>query len=103
MTLAAGFTSQGTFTPDGIFAGSDDPQTRKITLVSGENRVRGAVLGKITTGGAATAGSPAAAGAGASNANTGDGVMTMANPATGTGVKAGAYRVVIIEPASNAG
>jgi hypothetical protein len=49
--MVASFTSQGTFTPDGIFAGEDDPQTRKITLISGQNLKRGAVLGKITTGG----------------------------------------------------
>lgn len=49
--MVASFTSQGTFTPDGILAGEDDLQTRQITLISGQNLTRGAVLGKITTGG----------------------------------------------------
>ena len=49
--MVASFTSQGTFTPDGIFAGEDDPQTRQITLLSGQNLARGAVLGKITASG----------------------------------------------------
>lgn len=51
MAALAGFRSQGSFTPDGIFAGDEDPQTRKITLVSGQNLKRGSVLGKITVGG----------------------------------------------------
>ena len=46
--MVASFTSQGTFTPDGIFAGEDDPQTRQIVLITGQNLPRGAVLGKIT-------------------------------------------------------
>jgi len=49
--MVASFSSQGAFTPDGIIAGEDDLQTRKITLISGQNLKRGAVLGKITTGG----------------------------------------------------
>lgn len=49
--MVASFSSQGTFTPDGIIAGEDDLQTRKITLISGQNLKRGAVLGKITAGG----------------------------------------------------
>lgn len=51
LPLAAGFTAQGDFTPDGIFAGTDDPQTRSITLLSGQNLERGAVLGKVTATG----------------------------------------------------
>ncbi len=35
--------------------------------------------------------------------NTGDGVLTLANPAFGAGVKAGVYQAVFIEPATNAG
>lgn len=49
--MVASFTSQGTFTPDGLIAGEDDPMTRQITLISGQNLVRGAVLGKITASG----------------------------------------------------
>lgn len=49
--MVASFSSQGTFTPDGIIAGEDDLQSRQITLVSGQNQPRGAVLGKITASG----------------------------------------------------
>jgi len=49
--MVASFSSQGTFTPDGIIAGEDDLQTRQITLISGQNLKRGAVLGKITASG----------------------------------------------------
>lgn len=49
--MAASFTIQGSFTPDGLIAGHDDLQTRQIVLVSGQNLKRGALLGQITTGG----------------------------------------------------
>jgi hypothetical protein len=49
--MVASFQSQGSFTPDGILAGEDDPQTRQITLITGQNLRRGAVLGKITASG----------------------------------------------------
>lgn len=49
--MVASFTSQGTFTPDGLIAGTDDLQSRQITLISGQNLARGAVLGKITASG----------------------------------------------------
>lgn len=49
--MVASFTSQGSFTPDGILAGEDDTQTRQITLITGQNLPRGAVLGKITASG----------------------------------------------------
>ncbi len=49
--MVASFTSQGSFTPDGIIAGEDDLQTRQIVLLSGQNQPRGAVLGKITASG----------------------------------------------------
>lgn len=67
-----------------------------IIVASGASLLAGAVLGQILFG-AATA--EAAAGAG----NTGNGALTLADPATGAGVKAGVYRLVCIEPASNAG
>jgi len=59
--MVASFTNQGTFTPDGLIAGHDDLQTRQITLVSGQNLRRGALLGKITAGGAYTLSASAAA------------------------------------------
>jgi hypothetical protein len=43
--------STETFTPDALVAGSFDIVTDSATLVSGQNLLRGAVLGKITTGG----------------------------------------------------
>lgn len=49
--MVASFTSQGTFTPTGLLGGHDDPQTRQITLISGQNLARGALLGKITASG----------------------------------------------------
>jgi hypothetical protein len=52
--MVASFTSQGTFTPDGIIAGEDDLQTRQVTLITGQNLKRGAVLGKITASGKMT-------------------------------------------------
>lgn len=97
--MLASFKSEDTFTPtDALLAGHDDLMTRQITLLTGQNLARGALLGKITAGGAATAGAPTAAAG-----NTGNGVMTMATPATGAGVKAGTYSVVVIEAATNAG
>lgn len=46
----ASFSSE-TYTPDRLIAGASPVITRKVTLVSGQNLTRGAVLGKITTGG----------------------------------------------------
>lgn len=48
----AGYTSEGTFTPDNLIAGDNiRPITRSVTLVSGQNVVRGTVLGIITATG----------------------------------------------------
>lgn len=49
--MVASFTNQGSLTPDGLIVGTDDLQTRQITLITGQNLVRGAVLGKITASG----------------------------------------------------
>lgn len=44
--------SESTFTPDRLIGGDQvGLVTRKITLISGQNLVRGAVLGKITASG----------------------------------------------------
>lgn len=59
--MVASFTSQGTLTPDGLLAGHDDLQTRQITLVTGQNLTRGALLGKITASGKYTLSASAAA------------------------------------------
>ena len=65
----------------------------RITVSSGESLVAGAVLGKVTLGAATPAPFPGNA------ANTG----TIATVSLGAGAKAGVYRLVVIEPASNAG
>ena len=50
MTVS-GFTDQGSTTPDNLIAG-DYPRTeRVVTIASGGNLTKGAVLGKITTSG----------------------------------------------------
>jgi hypothetical protein len=41
----------GKFTPDNLIAGDYPIKAEEITLVSGQNLVRGALLGQITTGG----------------------------------------------------
>ena len=44
--------AQTSYTPDGLIAGEfDDLVGEKITVISGQNLVRGAVLGKITASG----------------------------------------------------
>jgi hypothetical protein len=48
---ASGFTAQDSYTPDRLFAGEYPRVSRKVTLITGENVVRGAVLGKITASG----------------------------------------------------
>lgn len=47
----AGFASEGSFVPDSLHAGDFPIRTRKVTLVSGQNLTRGALLGQITAGG----------------------------------------------------
>jgi len=97
MAALAGFSSQGSFTPDGIFAGSDDPQTRKITLLSGAGALlRGTVLGKISVG--------AATSAAKSGGNTGDGTLTMdVTTPVRAGAKVGVYTVRFTAAATNNG
>lgn len=59
--MVASFTNQGTYTPDGLIVGTDDLQSRQITLLSGQNLARGAVLGKITASGKYTLSASASA------------------------------------------
>lgn len=86
------FTSAASPAPDALIAGEMPRVTTPITLLSGENRTRGAVLGKITVG----AGSGAAAAG-----NTGNG--TIGAITIGANAKAGVYKAVCIEPATNLG
>lgn len=50
-TTRAGFATEGTFVPDGLIAGDFPLRTRKVTILSGQNLQRGAVLGAITASG----------------------------------------------------
>ncbi|MFG1246789.1 head decoration protein [Xanthobacter flavus] len=66
------------------------------TIVSGAGVLKpGTVLGKITDGGAVTVTKTDVGG--------GKGALTLADPAYGAGVKEGVYKVILIEPAANAG
>lgn len=47
----ADFTAQGSHTPDALIAGDFPLQTRKVTVITGQNLARGAVLGIITASG----------------------------------------------------
>jgi hypothetical protein len=47
----AGFTDEGTYTPDSLHAGDFPIRTAKVTVITGQNLVRGALLGKITASG----------------------------------------------------
>ena len=48
---AEGFTAQDAYTPDRLFAGEFPRADRKVTIISGQNLTRGAVLGLITASG----------------------------------------------------
>ncbi len=67
-----------------------------ITVASGQTLVAGAVVGKLVID---TTDITKAADAG----NTGDGAMTLADPAFAAGVKPGVYRVTCIEPGTDVG
>lgn len=69
---------------------------KEVLLAANESVEPGQVLGEITSGGAVTVAKTDVAGAN-------KGVITLANPAYGAGVMAGKYKVVFIEPATDAG
>lgn len=50
-TTRASFGTEGTYTPDSLHAGDFPIRTRKVTIITGQNVVRGAVLGRITASG----------------------------------------------------
>lgn len=68
----------------------------KITLLSGENRKVGAVLGRKLI-------SPTVGAAAALGTNTGNGAVSGEAVATNAGVQRGTYRIVFVEPATNLG
>lgn len=49
--MKPGFSSEAAYDPNDVLVDSEGILTREVTLVSGQNVLRGAVLGKITTGG----------------------------------------------------
>lgn len=78
---------------DNLIAGIDpQPFSESGTLLTGENVVRGTVMGKVT------AGTPTGAAVGG---NTGNGTITAVS--NGAGAKVGVYRLTCIEPATNLG
>lgn len=92
--MGASFTSS-TYNPDNLLA-QGNPLSRQITLVTGQNLVRGSVLGKIT---AAAATSAAKAGG-----NTGNGTLTLdATTPVKSNAKVGIYRVRFAIAATNNG
>lgn len=86
--------SEGKYAAEFMVSEASGTRSReRITVLSGQTLVAGAVLGKVTVGAATVA-------AFAGNAsNTG----TIASVTLSAGAKPGAYKVVIIEPAANAG
>lgn len=80
------------YAEDRLIAGTLRLLDKAITLLSGQDLVRGTLLGKRTVG------DPTAA-AGAGNTGTG----TIGSLTIGTAKKPGVYKVVIIEPATDAG
>ncbi len=47
----AGYTQETAYQAKHLLANDDDITTRKVTILSGQNLVAGAVIGKITSGG----------------------------------------------------
>ena len=48
---AEGLTAQDAYTPDRLFAGEFPRADRKVTILSGQNITRGALLGRISASG----------------------------------------------------
>lgn len=94
MDYKAKLTTEGVYTPDKLIAGNAHLLVgRKVTLLAGENRTRGAVLGRASVGAAAT-----------SYAGTGNGTITMdASTPVLSGAKVGNYVATCIAAATNGG
>lgn len=90
--MTASFSTTQSPAPDALLAGELPRVTQDVTIAVGENLTRGAVVGKITVGAATPAAAPG---------NTGNG--TIGAVTTGANAKPGVYKVVIVEPAANAG
>lgn len=92
-----GVTTLGTLdNGNDIFYGIHENDEMNCTIAEGLNLTRGTCLAMKTSGTTVevTAGSVV---------GTGNGTITLADPAYGTGVKAGVYKIVFIEGATNGG
>lgn len=95
MSFTASYSSTS-YTPDGLLIGEHVVQSKNITLLSGQNCVRGALLGKIVNGTATSAAK--------SGGNTGNGTLTVdATTPVKAGAKAGVYQVRFTVAATNNG
>jgi len=92
--MPASFSST-TSDPDRLVVHSDGLVSRQITLLSGENRTRGTVLGKQTTDTVPTTGT-------ADGGNTGNGTVGSVS-AGGTDLQAGTYTLRCFEAATDGG
>jgi len=93
--MSASFSSTS-YTPDGLVLGGET-RSRGITLLSGQNCARGAVLGKITLGAASRAAKP-----GGNAENTGDLTLDATTPILAN-AQVGVYTVRCITAATNGG
>jgi hypothetical protein len=88
---------EGRHAGEGLLYEAENYYSREAGVLAASEEVDVAgVLGRISGGGAVTVTKTDVAGAN-------KGVLTLANPAHGAGVKAGTYRVVFVEPAADAG
>ena len=83
----------GTVTPDNLINKNITSKSRSITLITGQNLTRGAVLGQITI----------AAGTVTPGSNTGDGTCTGLALAAGGPAKVGSYNLECVEAITNSG
>lgn len=82
-----------TFAEDNLLVSPEGLETEGITVLSGENVVRGTLMGKVKNATSATL-TPA-------GGNTGDGVVN--NFVAGSKLKAGTYKLICITPSSDGG
>lgn len=86
--MSANFQAVGTYTPDHLIAGNSNLLlARKVTIASGQNLPRGALLGKITASGKYVQSASAAS----DGSQTPDLILSEATDATGADTAAVAY------------
>lgn len=86
--------SSDAFTPDRLVLGGN-PLGKKVTILTGENLVRGAVIGSVSLGTATDAVK--------SGGNTGNGTLTLGTPAVLANAQTGVYAVRCIAAAVDGG